>query len=69
MVDVAVLDNIFTPFFTTKTAAHNVGLGLDLVKRIVDHHEGTSRPERTEFTVVLPPVAPPPLPVSAPCAP
>lgn len=59
-----IIDNIFTPFFTTKTAQQNVGLGLDLVRRIVDKHCGsvtvTSEPARTEFVVSLPLQAPAP---------
>lgn len=59
-----VIEHIFTPFFTTKTSECNVGLGLDLVWRIVERHGGsvsvTSRPARTEFTVTLPLQAPAP---------
>ncbi len=35
----AVMDHIFTPFYTTKDAG--TGLGLAIVKRIVQNHAGT----------------------------
>jgi signal transduction histidine kinase len=49
---------IFEPFFTTKSAGEGSGLGLDIVKKIIDKHQGNidvdSQPGRTTFTVVLP---------------
>jgi signal transduction histidine kinase len=49
---------IFDPFFTTKSAGQGTGLGLDIVRRLVQHNEGEvvveSRPGRTEFQVSLP---------------
>lgn len=64
MIAEDIIDNIFTPFFTTKTTQDNVGLGLDLVRRIVDKHCGsvavTSAPDYTEFVVSLPVQAPAP---------
>jgi len=49
---------IFDPFFTTKPQGHGIGLGLDIVRRLVRHNDGTiefeSRPGRTEFRVILP---------------
>jgi signal transduction histidine kinase len=51
------LENIFNPFFTTK--AEGVGLGLAIVSKIVDEHQGkivtTSTPgQGTTFRITLP---------------
>ena len=52
---------IFDPFFTTKGVGKGTGLGLDIVRRLVDTNDGLidveSEPGRTEFRVVLPAVA------------
>jgi len=49
---------VFDPFFTTKPVGQGAGLGLDLVRRVVDFHNGdvhfTSEPGRTVFRVQLP---------------
>jgi signal transduction histidine kinase len=49
---------IFDPFFTTKPVGMGTGLGLDIVRRLVDRNEGSievdSEPGRTEFRVTLP---------------
>ena len=53
-----VRDRIFDPFFTTKPVGSGTGLGLDIVRRLVRHNDGTikvfSEPGRTEFQVTLP---------------
>jgi signal transduction histidine kinase len=49
---------IFEPFFTTKPPGEGSGLGLDIVKKIVDKHHGSisfqSTPGQTIFTVQIP---------------
>jgi signal transduction histidine kinase len=54
----AVRPRIFDPFFTTKPRGEGTGLGLDIVRRLVNRHNGEvdvdSRPGRTVFTVSLP---------------
>jgi signal transduction histidine kinase len=54
-----IIDNIFEPFFTTKEEGEGSGLGLDIVKNIIDKHNGTIDVESIEgegatFTVLLP---------------
>jgi signal transduction histidine kinase len=44
----AIKSKIFDPFFTTKAAGEGSGLGLDIIKRILDHHEATIKFESTE---------------------
>jgi signal transduction histidine kinase len=52
------LGRIFDPFFSTKKVGEGTGIGLDIVNRIIKHHNGEikveSEPGRTEFTVCLP---------------
>jgi signal transduction histidine kinase len=54
-----VLDKIFQPFFTTKTAGQGTGLGLSLSYDIIKAHRGeikveTKEGEGSEFIVQLP---------------
>ncbi len=49
---------IFEPFFTTKPPGEGSGLGLDIVKKIIEKHQGQieveSVPGQTTFTVSMP---------------
>jgi signal transduction histidine kinase len=53
-----IQSRIFDPFFTTKKVGQGTGIGLDIVKRIVDRHHGeikvNSEPGKTEFVVCIP---------------
>jgi signal transduction histidine kinase len=53
-----IISRIFDPFFTTKNVGEGTGIGLDIVNRIIKHHNGEikvySEPGRTEFTVCIP---------------
>lgn len=53
-----VLMRIMTPFFTTKAPGKGTGLGLTIVKKILEHHEGALKfdgdKEHTCFTMSLP---------------
>jgi signal transduction histidine kinase len=51
-------DSVFKPFFTTKRLGAGLGLGLDIVRRVVEDHRGSidfdSEPGKTVFRVRLP---------------
>jgi signal transduction histidine kinase len=53
-----IQDKIFEPFFTTKPVGEGSGLGLDIVQKIIDKHQGKikvrSQPKQTLFQVWLP---------------
>ncbi|MEQ9484223.1 AAA family ATPase [Coleofasciculus sp. F4-SAH-05] len=53
-----IQDKIFQPFFTTKGAGEGSGLGLDIVQKILEKHQGSitfaSVLGKTTFTVALP---------------
>jgi len=53
-----VKGRIFDPFFSTKPLGRGTGLGLDIVRRLVRHNDGSidfeSRPGQTDFRVRLP---------------
>jgi urea ABC transporter urea binding protein len=53
-----ILPKIFEPFFTTKPTGEGSGLGLNIVKKIIDKHDGTisvqSVKEMTTFSIYLP---------------
>ncbi len=63
-IDTAVLSRIFEPFISTKNTGDNklkrgMGLGLSIVKRIIDSHHGeinvtTSQEKGTRFRITLP---------------
>lgn len=53
-----IMPRIFEPFFTTKPPGEGSGLGLDIVHKIIEKHQGQlqveSVPGQTTFTVCLP---------------
>lgn len=57
-IDQNIQHRIFEPYFTTKPRGQGSGLGLDIVKKIINKHGGTidfaSQPGATTFFVRLP---------------
>ncbi len=58
-IDESIIDRIFDPYFTTKSASLGTGLGLAIVHSIVQSHHGairvtSERGKGTAFTVLLP---------------
>jgi signal transduction histidine kinase len=53
-----IAPRVFDPFFTTKPPGSGVGLGLDIVRRVLASNDGQvalrAEPGRTEFRVTLP---------------
>ena len=53
-----IQSRIFEPFFTTKGIGEGTGMGLDIVRRVIDHHNGSvnlqSAPGKTVFRVCFP---------------
>jgi len=59
------LEQIFEPFYTTKTDGRGTGLGLSIVRDIIKAHGGTLKASSTPgtgsiFSVILPLAALPP---------
>ena len=53
-----ILSRVFDPFFTTKKVGEGTGIGLDIVKNVINRHNGevkvNSIPGKTEFIIRIP---------------
>jgi signal transduction histidine kinase len=53
-----ILSRVFDPFFTTKKVGEGTGIGLDIVKNVINRHNGevkvNSIPGKTEFIIKIP---------------
>jgi two-component system, NtrC family, sensor kinase len=55
------LEQIFNPFYTTKSPNKGMGLGLSIVYRIIESHRGiitvsSQEGTGTQFTITFPPI-------------
>jgi len=52
------IDQIYDPFFTTKGIGEGTGMGLEVVQRIIQQHNGSidvkSNPGKTQFFITIP---------------
>ncbi|MEE8398906.1 MAG: response regulator [Desulfobacterales bacterium] len=61
-IDPAVIEQIFDPYFTTKSKDDATGIGLSVVQGIVKHHSGAIRVESppdggTRFSMLIPSIS------------
>ncbi len=53
-----IISRVFDPFFTTKKVGEGTGIGLDIVRNVINRHKGevkvNSKPGKTEFIISIP---------------